>query len=411
MNRNTDLTGASELSLRVGSDELVSLSVDEILTDALRAVRRHLRMEVAFIGEFREGLRVFRHIEGSHRTMALAIGDADPLEESYCQRIVDGRLPELIHDAAEFEEALALPETRSIPIGAHVSVPIRFSDGSLYGTFCCFSTQADQSLDQCDLSTMRLFARFAGGLLERNALREQLRRDKLERIRAVIARRDFWTVYQPIFNLADDTVVGYEALARFRPEPYRSPDLWIEEAGEVGLRTRLETLLLETALEGLRLIPDDVYLSLNVCPEALLGGSVVGLLAKQPLHRLMLEVTEHTSIVDYARIAAVLEPLRQAGLRLAVDDAGAGYASFRHILKLKPDVIKLDRSLISNVDSDSDSCAMAAALIGFADQTGSKIIAEGVETDAELAVLRELKVTKAQGFLLGLPQPLDIPAG
>ncbi|WP_274597403.1 EAL domain-containing protein [Pseudomonas sp. SST3] len=131
----------------------------------------------------------------------------------------------------------------------------------------------------------------------------------------------------------------------------------------------------------------------------------------QPLHRLMLEVTEHTSIVDYMQVAAILDPLRQRGLRLAVDDAGAGYASFRHILKLKPDVIKLDRSLISNLDSDSDCCAMAAALIRFAEETGSKIIAEGVETDAELAVLRELRVTKAQGFLLGKPQPMGESVG
>lgn len=407
MNRSSDLVGDAEPSLEVGGNELVNLSIDEMLAEALRTVRRHLRMEVAFIGEFREGRRVFRHIDGSHRPAALAIGEGGPLGDSYCQRIVDGRLPELIHDAAELKEALALPETRSIPIGAHMSVPIRFSNGLLYGTFCCFSRHPNQSLDESDLSALRLFARFAGGLLERHAISEQQRREKLERIRAVIEKRDFWMVYQPIFHLADNTIVGYEALARFRPEPYRSPDRWIDEAGEVGLRTKLEIKLLETALEGLRLISDDVYLSLNVCPDALLDGSVVNLLAKQPLHRLMLEVTEHTSIVDYAVIATILEPLRQRGLRLAVDDAGAGYASFRHILKLKPDVIKLDRSLISNVDSDSNCCAMASALIRFAEQTGSKIIAEGVETDAELAVLRGLRVAKAQGFLLGMPQPLD----
>jgi EAL domain-containing protein (putative c-di-GMP-specific phosphodiesterase class I) len=407
MNRSSDLVGDGEPSLEVGEHELVNLSIDELLTEALHTVRSHFRMDVAFIGEFREGRRMFRHIDGSHRPVALVVGGGGPLGDSYCQRIVDGRLPELIHDAAELKEALALPETRSIPIGAHMSVPIRFSNGSLYGTFCCFSKQPDQSLDESDLSAMRLFARFAGGLLERHAVAEQQRREKLERVMAVIEKRDFWMVYQPIFHLADNTVVGYEALARFRPEPYRSPDLWIGEAGEVGLRTSLEIRLLETALEGLRLIPDDLYLSLNVCPDALLDGTVVELLAKQPLHRLMLEVTEHTSIVDYTVVATILEPLRQRGLRLAVDDAGAGYASFRHILKLKPDVIKLDRSMISNLDNDSGCCAMASALVRFAEQTGSKVIAEGVETDAELAVLRRLRVSKAQGFLFGMPQPLD----
>lgn len=411
MNRYFDVAEGSAMPLMVDEFQRGNLSVGEMLTEALDSVRRHLRMEVAFIGEFRDGRRVFRHIEGQYRSMSLAAGDSRLLEESYCQRIVDGRLPELIHNAGELQEALALPATRALPVGAHLSVPIRFSDGSLYGTFCCFSTQPDETLDEADLETLRLFARFAGRVLERHALSERQRDEKLGRIKAVIAKRDCWMVYQPIYHLLHNTIIGYEALARFRPEPYRSPDIWMNEAGEVGLRTKLEIMLLETALEALPLIPEDVYLSLNVCPDALLDGSVVALLAKQPLHRLMLEVTEHTSIVDYTLVAAILEPLRQGGLRLAVDDAGAGYASFRHILKLKPDVIKLDRSLISNVDRDNDTCALAAALIRFAEQTGSNIIAEGVETDAELATLRGLQVTKAQGFLLGMPQPLDEAAG
>ncbi|PNG12002.1 sensor domain-containing phosphodiesterase [Stutzerimonas stutzeri] len=408
MSRDTDLDYSSLSPLKLGGEESINLSIDEMLVEALGVVRRHLRMEVAFIGEFREGRRIFRHVEGDPRAMplALAVGESGPLEESYCQRIVDGRLPELIQDAAGIQEALTLPQTLSVPIGAHASVPIRFSDGSLYGTFCCFATQPDRTLDGCDLTALRLFARFAGGLLERHAFSQRQHGEKLERIRTVMEKRDFRIVYQPIFHLANDTIVGYEALARFRPEPYRAPDRWFDEAGEVGLRTELERMLLEAALTGLPLIPDNVYLSLNVCPDALVDGSVVELLASQPLHRLMLEVTEHRSIVDYSLIAEILEPLRRAGLRLAVDDAGAGYASFRHILKLKPDVIKLDRSLINNVDHDSDCCAMAAALIRFAEQTGSKVVAEGVETDGELAVLRGLQVTNAQGFLLGMPQPL-----
>lgn len=408
MNWNQDRPGDNSDSLLSEQSEKASLSVDEILTDALATVRNHLRMEVAFIGEFREERRVFRQLEGDYQALSLAVGDGGPLGESYCQRIVDGRLPELIRNAAELKEALALSATHALPVGAHLSVPIRFSDGALYGTFCCFSREPDHSLDESDLNTLRLFARFAGKLLERHALSERQRAESLERVQRVIDRRDFWCVYQPIFHLADDRVIGYEALARFRPEPYRTPDVWLDEAGVVGLRTQLEILLLETALEGLAAIPDDVYLSLNVCPSALLDGRVVELLAGQPLCRLMLEVTEHTSIVDYSPIAAMLEPLRQRGLRLAVDDAGAGYASFRHILKLKPDVIKLDRSLINNVDSDRDCCAMAAALIRFAEQTGSKIIAEGVETSAELAALRKLHVVNAQGYLLGMPQPLRV---
>lgn len=119
----------------------------------------------------------------------------------------------------------------------------------------------------------------------------------------------------------------------------------------------------------------------------------------------MLEVTEHASVSDYSLIAAELAPLRRKGLTLAVDDAGAGFASFRHILKLKPDVIKLDISLIHSIDTDIGCRALAAALIRFAEETGSKVVAEGVETAAELHVLRELGISLAQGYLLGRPLP------
>ena len=120
----------------------------------------------------------------------------------------------------------------------------------------------------------------------------------------------------------------------------------------------------------------------------------------------MLEVTEHTSIDDYSVIARKLEPFRVRGIRLAVDDAGAGYASFRHILKLRPDVIKLDSSLVSAIDSDKGIRALAAAVIRFSEETGSKVVAEGVETKHELKVLRQLNVNKAQGYLLGRPSRL-----
>ena len=139
----------------------------------------------------------------------------------------------------------------------------------------------------------------------------------------------------------------------------------------------------------------------------LLKGSLDAVLAGFPFERLMLEVTEHASVDDYSLIAAALKPLRERRLKLAVDDAGAGYASFRHILKLQPDVIKLDVSLIRKIDSDTGCRALAAALIRFAEETGSKIVAEGVETVAELQALCELKVNKAQGYLLGRPASID----
>lgn len=389
--------------------EGASLSLSEVLAETLHAVRSHLGMEVAFISEFRAGSRVFRHLEGNFVPMHIAVGDSDPLEASYCQRVLDGRLPELIHDAALLPEALSLPVTEALPVGAHLSVPLRFSDGRLYGTFCCFSTTPDGSLDERDLNTLRLFAEFAGRLLERHAQSEMRYAEQSKRIQGVLSERAFSVVYQPIVYLLENRIVGYEALARFSAQPMRSPDLWFAEASSVGLGVALEVALIEEALKGFQFLPEGVYMSLNVSPATVLSGALTPVLEGQPLERLMLEVTEHESITDYGIIADALESLRKKGLRIAVDDAGAGYASFRHILKLKPDVIKLDGSLIRDIDADTNCRALASALVRFAEQTDSKVVAECIETEEELAVLRALKVTKAQGYLLGRPMAITAP--
>jgi len=386
--------------------ENANLSLSEMLVETLHAVRTHLGMDVAFISEFRDESRIFRYLDGNFVPLQLEVGAGDPLDESYCQRVLDGRLPELIQDAASLPEAQAMPATKAWPVGAHLSVPLRFSDGRLYGTFCCFSTTPDKSLDERDLKTLRLFADFAGRLLERHALNEMRYAETLTRIRSVLEQKAYSVVYQPIVHLVENRIVGHEALARFSAQPQRTPDKWFAEAGLVGLQQELEVALIEAALHDFEQLPADSYLSLNVSPGTILSGALNTVLADQPLARLTLEVTEHASVQDYSQLADALEPLRSKGLQLAVDDAGAGYASFRHILKLKPDVIKLDSSLIRNVDSDTGCRALAAALIRFAEETGCKVVAEGVETQEELTMLRRLEVSKAQGYLLGRPLPL-----
>ena len=130
------------------------------------------------------------------------------------------------------------------------------------------------------------------------------------------------------------------------------------------------------------------------------------LISRFPLKRIVLEVTEHTSVPDYEKLTAVLQPLWQQGVRIAVDDAGAGYSSLRHILDLQPDLIKLDIGLTRSIDLDPARRALASALIGFARETGSQIIAECVETASELDALRKLGVERAQGYYLGRPMTL-----
>lgn len=383
------------------------VSAERILADALHSLRVHLGMEVAFISEFVEGQRVFRQVDTAPGPALIQVGGGDPLEASYCQRVVDGRLPELIHDAQELPAALELPVTRALPVGAHLSVPIRFSDGSLYGTLCCFSRSPDQTLNARDLGMMRVFADFTARQLEHEVRDLQALEATRARVQAVLDSRSFSLVYQPIVDVSTQRIVGYEALTRFSAQPLRSPDLWFDEAGQVGLQRQLEVVVIAKALEVLPELPEGTYLSLNVSPTTLQSRQLCPILDASVPGRIVLEVTEHDSIDDYDAFAEVLRPLRQKGLALAVDDAGAGYASFRHILKLKPDLIKLDMSLTRDIDSDPGRRALAVALIRFATETGSRIIAEGVETEGELQVLRSLGVSKVQGYLLGRPQPFE----
>jgi EAL domain-containing protein (putative c-di-GMP-specific phosphodiesterase class I) len=381
-------------------------SIDSIVHDALRAIRRHFDMDVAFVSEFLDGRRYFRYVDSLSDDPPISVGASEPLDRSYCQHVVEGRLPELIRDASRIPLAMTLPITTALPVGAHISVPIRFSDGRIYGTFCCFKSAPDPTLIERDLAMLQTFAEFTGKQLERQIAANRINDEMKGRVQSVIDTHDFTIVYQPIYHFGAERVVGFEALARFPATPIRPPNIWFDEATQVGLVEALEMSVIEMELQALEHLPEGCYISLNVSPVTVLSGAIARALASAPLKRIVLELTEHTLIPDYAQLTTVLQPLRNQGMRLAVDDAGAGYASFRHILCLEPDIIKLDISLTRDIDTDRTRRALAAALIGFAEETGSKIIAEGVETESELQTLRHLHINKAQGYLIGRPMPL-----
>lgn len=380
-----------------------ALSTDELIRCAVGLARTCLGMEVGFVTEFRNGVRIFRHLESIEGYAPVKVGDYDPLDQSYCQRIASGAMPTLVEDSHDFPELLAMPVTHALGIRAHAGVAIRFSDGEVFGTFCCYSRSPLSTLRAFDADMLHKFGTLIGELLEPRVRKERSHAQMVERLMTVIAGSRLKVVYQPVLDVASETVVGYEALARFAMEPVRTPDVWFGEAHSVSLGHRLEVLAIDKALQGLHLIPDGAYLAVNVSPQTILTGALDAVLAGAPLGRLMLEVTEHDAIEDYALISAALAPLRAGGLRLAVDDAGSGYASFRHILKLRPDVIKIDQSLIRDIGSQPESRALATALIAFADATGSSVVAEGVETPDELDALRQLGVGRVQGYLLGRP--------
>jgi EAL domain-containing protein (putative c-di-GMP-specific phosphodiesterase class I) len=213
-------------------------------------------------------------------------------------------------------------------------------------------------------------------------------------------------VFQPVVELGSHKLVGVEALARFPGPPMRSPGVVFAHADRLGRTLELEMLALRSATAQLPALDSEAFLSINVSPETALSEELHALLRTLPRERLVLELTEHTQVDDYTDLAAVLAEHRAQGMRLAIDDTGAGYASFHHLLQLQPDVIKLDIALTQGIHRDPARRALGVALVAFAEEVGATIIAEGIEEIGEVRVLQELRVPWGQGFYLGEPAPL-----
>ncbi|MDQ1465654.1 MAG: hypothetical protein QOH10_69, partial [Actinomycetota bacterium] len=213
---------------------------------------------------------------------------------------------------------------------------------------------------------------------------EDQRRRATERIDRAMQPDGFQIAFQPLVDLGDDTVAGFEALARFAGPPHRSPDQWFAEAAELGRGTDLELLAIERSLSHFPSLPNGTHLALNVSPETARDPRLYECVSAAPCDRIVLELTEHDKIRDYESLRVSLERFRARGVHLAVDDAGAGYAGLQHILSLKPDVIKLDLMLTRGVDRDPARRALANCLVQFANEIGAAVVAEGIETAAEL---------------------------
>lgn len=207
---------------------------------------------------------------------------------------------------------------------------------------------------------------------------------------------------QPIVDLATGRVVGVEALARFPDK--RSPELHFAEAETNGSRMALELAAVRAGLRHLRALPGGAYLTLNVSPKTAASPRLAHALAGAPAERIVLELTEHAPVEDYPALETALAKLRERGIRIAVDDAGAGFASMRHILALRPDVLKLDVSITHGINGDARRRELVRALVTFARATGCTLVAEGIETEDELHAVRALGVRCGQGFRLGRPE-------
>ena len=249
-----------------------------------------------------------------------------------------------------------------------------------------------------------LSGRVAGEVME--ALTERVRleaddrdsSDQAERqVRRFVSGRDLRMAWQPIVRLHTGDVVGAEALPRFRNSGKRTPEGWFREAWRLGFGAELEITVLEGAAARLERLPEELFIAVNLSPGCLVEPTFLGAVKHLPWERIVIEVTERSSVDDYGQLRAAARELRRRGGRLAVDDAGAAFASLRHVAEIEPDLVKMDERVSRSIHMDPRMYALATALISFARELGAEIVAEGIEHRGQLDALKGIGVEYGQG--------------
>jgi PAS domain S-box-containing protein len=321
-----------------------------------------------------------------------------PLDRSAYLRERAGQGPWIeAWDPAPGHPYAAIGRDQNVKVVAYV--PIR-SDGDVIGLLVVSANDVGALALAERLPALVECATLAGALLGPQLRSRSSRSVRKTRIAAIIADRGFLPVFQPIVELETRAVVGYEALTRFTDGS--SPDQIFAEAHRCGLALELEAATLGAIFDAAAALPEPAWLNINVSPELVLAGEPLVPILAGSARQVVLELTEHIAISDYPALRAALARLGPS-IRLAVDDAGAGFASLRHILELRPDYVKLDRAIVSRVDRDPARQALVAGLVDFAARTGAILVAEGVETEAEVRAVHRLGVPLAQGYRLGRP--------
>jgi EAL domain-containing protein (putative c-di-GMP-specific phosphodiesterase class I) len=375
---------------------------EQQVADLLLTAKKSLHLSVAFLTRM-DGTTQHLEVVESSVPFLFKEGVTQRQDTTLCQAIFDKKLPAVMPNLKDFPFAMTLPASRMPRIRSYVSVPVVLSDGTTYGTFCAAGLTSDKALTKRDQSLMDVLAQAAAVILE-PGVRERTRRTEiLDRVRPLMAGGGPLVVLQPIVDLVTGVRIGAEALSRFPPAWGKAPDVCFAEAHSVGLGHELELQALAAAAEHLDLVPG--YIAMNISPATLLTPQASDLFDRLALDRVLLELSEHDQVEDYAALLAVLTPLRARGMRLAIDDVGAGFSSLRHIVLTAPDVIKLDRSMIDGVSTDPVLTTLVRSLVAFGHDCGSRVVAEGVETEQDAEALRALGVDYGQGWHFGRPAP------
>jgi EAL domain-containing protein (putative c-di-GMP-specific phosphodiesterase class I) len=227
------------------------------------------------------------------------------------------------------------------------------------------------------------------------------------RIEHLLEEGTLRVAFQPIVDLSTKNVIGYEALARFPGDSGISPQQWFADAARVGIQQEIEMAAIKAALDHLAELPSDAFISLNVSPVTAGSEELRDALVGVDGSRVVLEINENAAAEGYDQVTEAIGVLRSSGVRIALDDTGSGTVSFSNLYDVHADIIKIDIEVTRGIDADPMKQAMASALKALADRSGAMSLAEGIETEEELEMLRGLGVQAGQGYLFGRPESMD----
>lgn len=377
----------------------------ESIRTLLGILRGRLGLDAAWLSSFRDGSRAFEIVDGEAETSGLDSGVRWALSESCCGRVIDGPLPATVHGTTADPGFDALLTSSALGFGTYVAVPVLDHNGTATAMVCAVSREAKPPLADIDLRISRQVADLIGTLFDYPADERTTTADQHAAIRGVLSRGDFEVVFQSVHDVTSGVVIKVEALARFPCRPFR-PDAFLAQAAQMGLGIDLEIAILRRVFSMVPELPDEILVAVNISPAAAMVAPWAELLSDVDPSRIVLELTEHDAVQDYGALEDALGPCRERGVRIAIDDVGAGFSSFSHVLELSPDFVKIDQSIIRHVDVDDARRRLAHAVAELAGQMGATVIAEGVENQGELDAVAAVGIKAAQGYYLARPRPL-----
>lgn len=374
----------------------------EEIDDMIEALRARLDMDVAFVSrQIGTTHRIFTHV-AARGVAPLVSGDHNPNGNSLCWLVIEGKLPERVVDTSHYEAAACLPITDAINVRSHFSVPMRRRDGRVHGSLCCFSYRPRPDVGEREMQMIRSVAAIVSDQIESRIELEERGEEAAAAIARLIIDDALTVSHQPIYDLTDWHIVGNECLMRHRSSPACSPRDLLEQARAAGRMLELELYMARKALATLDPAHPERFIAINVSPETLTSQALSKVIPEGLESRLVIELTSTDAAAPPTGLKDAIAKWKDRAW-VALNSTGSCFAGLQSLVELGPDIVKIDREFLTGVASEPARRAAVKALVQFASETGVILIAQGVETRADLQALRELGVRFAQGNILGKP--------